>query len=665
MLTHSRQVWRFRLLQLCAILILPSSLAAVADTADTPQGLSTPPTGATLLDRTGWTATADSFAPGHEPQNILDSDVNTFWQSKDGAPLPHYVTIDMKATYLINSLSYLPHSVSTKDGYIQAHTIQLSSDGQNWGQPVAIGTYRNDNSIKTTLFASTYTRYVRLSATNGNSVTASTIKVYSTTFPPAAAGLGQWSPTIDFPLIPVAAALEHDSGKVLVWSSFTEAYYFKNPQGVNPGGQTVTGTYDPSTKAVSEQTVTNTKHDMFCPGISLDASGRVVVTGGNDASRTSAFDPSSNSWIPESNMIMGRGYQSQATLSDGRIFTIGGSWSGGTGSKNGEIYDTGANVWTKLPGCPSKPLYTQDKEGEKKQDNHAWLFGWKQGSVFQAGPSKQMNWYGTAGTGSFKPAGLRATDSHSMNGNAIMYDAVAGKILTLGGSVDYNGSDSTSNAHIITIADPNTTPTVVTINSMNHARMFHNSVVLPDGKVFITGGQTRGHSFTDFDSVLTPELFDPATLKFTPLAGNVIPRNYHSVALLLPDATVFNGGGGLCGGCATNHFDGQIFTPPYLLSGARPIITSFSNAIVAVGGSFTATTNTAVTSWSLIRYGSVTHTINTDQRRIPLTPTAAGLTYTFKLPADSGVALPGYYMLFALNSAGIPSVAKTIKITIS
>lgn len=642
-------------------MMLLASLAAT----DSPQGLSTPPTGATLIDSTRWTATADSFVPGHEPAKAFDGDVNTYWQTRAGAPLPHFITIDMKSTYLINSLSYLPQQIPLSNGNIQAHTIQLSSDGQNWGQPVAIGTYRNDNSIKTTLFTSTNARYVRLSATNGNSVIACNIKVYSTTFPAPAAGLGRWGPTIDFPLIPVAAAVEHDSGKLLVWSSFTESRFTKGPDGVNPGGKTVTGTYDPSTKAVSEQTVTNTNHDMFCPGISLDASGRVVVTGGNDAPRTSIFDPSSNRWISGSNMVTPRGYNSQATLSDGRIFTIGGSWSGGVGNKNGEVYNTNTNVWTKLPGCPSKALYTADKEGEKKWDVHPWIFGWKQGSIFQAGPSKQMNWYGTSGSGSQKSAGLRARDNHSMNGNAIMYDAVAGKIVTLGGSIDYTGSLSTPNAHIITINTPNSTPTVVQITAMKNLRMFHNSVVLPDGKVFIVGGQTRGASFTDDNSVLTPEMFDPATLSFTPLAGNVIPRNYHSVALLLPDATVFSGGGGLCGTCIANHFDGQIYTPQYLLGGARPVINSVSKASVPVGGKFTATTNIAVTKWSLIRYGSATHSIDTDQRRIPLTPTAAGLTYSLTLPADSGVVMPGYYMLFALTSGGVPSVAKTVKVTIA
>lgn len=655
-----RQMWRSILLQLCATIIMPSSLAA-----DTPQGLSTPATGATLIDRTGWTATANSFAPGHEATKIFDSDLNTFWQSANGAALPHYVTIDMKSISLINSVSYLPQQVATSIGNIQAHTIQLSTDGQNWGQPVAFGTYRNDNSTKTTLFTSTKAQYVRLSATNGNVAMVSNIKVYSTTFPAPAAGLGQWGPTIDFPLIPVAAAVEHDSGKVLVWSSFMESRFTKTPDGVSPGGKTVTGTYDPSTKTVSEQTVTNTHHDMFCPGIAVDASGRVVVTGGNDAPKTSVFDPSSNSWTSAADMTIGRGYQSQATISDGRIFVIGGSWAGGIGNKNGEIYDTGANKWTKLPDCLSTALYTEDGEGPYKRDNHPWLFAWKQGSVFQAGPSKQMNWYGTSGTGSQKSAALRAEDGHSMNGNAVMYDAVAGRILTLGGAFNYTGSPATPNAHIITITTPNSTPSVATLRSMNSPRQFHNSVVLPDGKVFITGGQTKGHSFADDNSVLTPEMFDPTTSTFTSLAGNVIPRNYHSVALLLPDATVFNGGGGLCGPCDANHFDGQIYTPQYLLNGARPVINSVSTSSVKVGGTFTATTNTAVTKWSLMRYGSITHTINTDQRRIPLTPTAAGLTYTFTLPNDSGVVIPGYYMLFALNSAGIPSVAKTIKVTIS
>lgn len=67
----------------------------------------------------------------------------------------------------------------------------------------------------------------------------------------------------------------------------------------------------------------------------------------------------------------------------------------------------------------------------------------------------------------------------------------------------------------------------------------------------------------------------------------------------------------------------------------------------------------------MIRYGSATHTVNTDQRRVPLTETASGLTYTIKLPSDPGVLLPGYWMLFAINAAGVPSVSTQVKVLLA
>jgi galactose oxidase len=82
-------------------------------------------------------------------------------------------------------------------------------------------------------------------------------------------------------------------------------------------------------------------------------------------------------------MQISRGYQASATCSDGRIFTIGGSWSGPLGGKNGEIYNPTANTWSLLSGCPVAPMLTNDAQGIFRSDNHAWLFGWKSGSVFQ------------------------------------------------------------------------------------------------------------------------------------------------------------------------------------------------------------------------------------------------------------------------------------------
>jgi galactose oxidase len=489
----------------------------------------------------------------------------------------------------------------------------------------------------------------------------------------AADNIGQWGPTVQFPLVPVAAAVVSQTGKLVVWSAEDDLDFQANLL-----GRTQTASYDLVTKKVSVLTVSNTNHDMFCPGISKDFNGRLVVTGGDTAPRTSIYDPNSSSWIYAHNMTIPRGYQSSTILSNGQIFTIGGSYNGPLGGKNGEIYNPIHDTWSQLSGCPVAPMLTADKAGVYRADNHGWLFGWKQGSVFQAGPSRAMNWYGTSGTGRTTPAGTRGFDSDAMCGIAVMYDAVAGKILTAGGSTSYNsGVSATRNANIITINAPFMNVSTEPINLMWEARSFANAVVLPDGKVFITGGQSNPMPFTDNDSIMDPELWDPTTTRFVKMARLPTPRTYHSVAVLMPDATVFNGGGGLCpsgGRCANNHPDGQFFKPPYLFESdgktpaQRPTISSVSSKNPRVSETITVTvtgianTCKAAPTFSLIRIGSATHSVDTDQRRVPLTPTlgSAG-AYTLSLPADPGVLMPGYWYLFAL-ACGVPSEAQTILI---
>ena len=315
-------------------------------------------------------------------------------------------------------------------------------------------------------------------------------------------------------------------------------------------------------------------------------------------------------------------------------------------------------------------MLTTDKSGDFRQDSRGWLLAWKNGYVFQAGPSKAMNWYGTTGSGSQMAAGLRASDTDSMTGDAVMYDAVAGKILTVGGSPDYQNSYATSNAHVITIGNPGSYPIVTTINSMWFARAFANGIVLPDGTVFITGGQTYAMPFKDTNAILTPELWDPKTTKFFKMAPNNTHRTYHSVGLLIPDGTVSSGGGGLCGSCSTNHFDGQFYSPSYLFlndgvtRAPRPVISSLSTSTVKVGASNTITMQSAVSSLSMIRMCATTYTVNTDQRRIPLTPTVKWLEYTIWIPGDAGVAVPGCWMLFAMDGNGVPSYVKTVLVTL-
>ena len=64
---------------------------------------------------------------------------------------------------------------------------------------------------------------------------------------------------------------------------------------------------------------------------------------------------------------------------------------------------------------------------------------------------------------------------------------------------------------------------------------------------------------------------------------------------------------------------------------------------------------------TFVRTGSVTHSINNDQRFISVKFTQAGNVVTATLPSAANVMLPGYYMMFVFAGRA-PSVAKIILI---
>lgn len=621
--------------------------------------------------RSGWSVSADNeerTAAQMPATNAIDGQGGTLWHTQygaQGAKHPHWFRIDQGSSQTVSGLVYTPRV--GPNGRIGQWRVESSTDGSTWTQRAA-GTWADTGDEKFAHFTIT-ARYIRLVAlteagNRGPWTSAAEINLVDPTpnshvTPSPSKGL--WTHTIDMPIIPVAAANLPD-GKVLVWSAFKLDDY------VGGTGLTQTAIFDPATGITTRRIVTDNQHDMFCPGISFDFQGRIVVTGGNDEQKTTIFNPASNAWIPSQDMVIPRGYQSTTTCSDGRIFAIGGSWSGARGGKNGEIYDPATNKWSLIKNALVAPMATEDRGGMYRADNHAWLFGWKNKYVFQAGPSKRMNWYNVDGDGSVTDAGLRANDIDAMNGNAVMYDAVEGRILTMGGAPNYQGSASTANAFNMTLAHPPAKPHVVRTQNMAFQRGFANAVVLPDGSVMVTGGQAWVEPFTDTTSAQVPELWSPSTGRWTQLSEMGVPRTYHSIALLLPDATVLNGGGGLCGGCPTNHWDAEIFVPPYLLNSdgsrkQRPTINTVATT-VKLGATLSITTGGSVSSFALIRHGAVTHSVNTDQRRIPLKPTGSGGSFTVTIPSDPGVALPGYWFLFALDSAGTPSIAKTIAVTV-
>jgi galactose oxidase len=505
-----------------------------------------------------------------------------------------------------------------------------------------------------------------------------------------------WSTVIDLPVTPIAIANLPD-GTLLMWSAY-EQYSYEGDIGA-AAGQTWTAIFNPNAPTASTGVlVTNTGADMFCPGTAVLFNGQVLVNGGSSSPKTSIFQyktGTNGSWSISGDMKIPRGYQADTVLSNGNVFTLGGSWSGGEGGKSGEVWANGS--WTEYSGIPETNIVGPDPQGIYRGDNHLWMFAQSNGTVFQAGPSSQMNWINTAVSGgtiqsagyrSATPASAVGADPFSINGNAVLYDV--GKILKVGGAPAYQQSTGTTlasnSAYLIDITKGYPyTPTVTKLTPMSYERAFSNSVVLPNGQVVVIGGQSIPQPFTDNAAILVPEIWTPSTQQFQLLNPMQTPRTYHSTAILLPDGRVFVGGGGQCGtGCAQNHLTAEILTPPYLLTATstpatRPVIDSATTS-VTLGGTLVVTTQeasssvAATASFAMMRLSATTHTVNNDQRRIPFSTTlgnAADKTssnliatspnsWQLTIPSDPGVMLPGYYMLFALTSAGVPSLSTTV-----
>ena len=172
-----------------------------------------------------------------------------------------------------------------------------------------------------------------------------------------------------------------------------------------------------------------------------------------------------------------------------------------------------------------------------------------------------------------------------------------------------------------------------------------------DGSVFQTGGGT-GRNTPVFES----SVISGNTVK--PMAPNTIGRTYHSSTLLLPDGRVLTMGGDDAG--EGFEMGVEIFTPPYLHKGARPVLSAPGTMRHSLR--YTVTSPSKLASAWLVRPNSTTHSVDPNQRAIRLvaTPTTGGLRVSTPTKL---LAAPGYYMLFVNDTSGRPSLARWVKVT--
>ena len=470
---------------------------------------------------------------------------------------------------------------------------------------------------------------------------------------------GQWS-TLSYtmPINPIHAALLHNGNVLIVAGSGncppTQQGCPTGPP-YGPGNGSGAALLDTVAGTITQFTV---DWDMFCNGMVVLPDGSAFVVGGTlkydyflGEVKTSTFDPVANTFTDGQDMAHGRWYPTVTTLGDGRVMAFSGVDENGDTNTTVEYYTVGSGWSPPYTASWTPPLYPR-------------MTLLPDGNVFYSGETNV--------TRTFDPSNNTWTtvaDTYygidRWYGSTVLFPLTPAnnydpKVMIMGG-----GSPSTATSEIIDLGAPN--PVWQPGPEMSQPRVEMNATILPSGKVLAIGG-----SLDDEDTAtasLNADLYDPATNTFSSAGQNAYPRLYHSVSLLLPDATVWFAGGNPTRGSYEDHM--EIYKPAYLFNSngtlaTRPTISSAPSNIY-YGTPFTVQTPNAasIASVVLMRDGAVTHAFNMDQRMVGMSFTAGNGSLTVTAPPNGNIAPPGYYMLFLLNNSGVPSLAAFVQLASS
>ena len=461
--------------------------------------------------------------------------------------------------------------------------------------------------------------------------------------------LGQWSEVQQWPLLAVHANLL-PTGDVLAWDA-TPDDFDNDPHTTNNYTTRVT-VWNPITDTHLAAN-NDTNADLFCAGTAQLWDGRVVFAGGDSGkqgrngplSNSSIYDPWTNTWKQTDNLNAPRWYSSNAALSNGELLTFGGTYSP---TPLAEVFQFNEK-WRPLD------LETQ----YTISGDYSWLQTTTDGDVMYLGPHNTLSTLDTDGDGVWSEGPERDDIPYRDYGSYAMYSQ--DHVIIAG------GAESTNSATIVDMQTQTTEPAA----NMMIGRRQHNLTLLADGSVLATGGNSSGVSLVDLqNSVLTPELWNPATDEWTVLADMQVARQYHSIALLLPDGRVLSAGGGYCGECGEVGYheqNAEIFSPPYLFDengeAARPTIVSAPSKI-DYGQTMNVISRDAadISKISLIKLGAVTHSQNQEQRYKELPFERTRNLLQVEAPATRDISPPGHYLLFLINQQGTPSQAEIIQV---
>jgi hypothetical protein len=375
------------------------------------------------------------------------------------------------------------------------------------------------------------------------------------------------------------------------------------------------------------------------------------------------FDPTTERYDYVQPMPHRRWYPTLTTMENGDILAVSGlDGAGQISPGSNDVFDPKTMRWSPGPFryFPTYPA----------------LFLTTGGKLFYSGSNTG---YGPVAKGrqpglwdmrnnTFQPVpGLPDPTETETSGSVLLPPAQAQRVMILGGGGVGESRRSTGRTAIVALGAHK--PTYVRGPNLSQATRYPLSVLLPDDTVLVTGGSRYYRGEHSSDNHIA-RIYHPDTNSFTPAAAPSIGRDYHSEAVLLPDGRVATLGSNPLFADEKDTISAkfeqriEIYSPPYLFRGPRPVITGGPRA-VALGGSATFTTSNPddIQKIRLIHPSAATHVTDLEQRSIAIsfTRTAAGVHV--RIPSQPWLVPLGWYMLFIDNDRGVPSVARWVQIT--